>query len=80
MTAYVRVLGGSAGASQYFSGPMAKQHRGLLITGACLIAAVEAGLGWRPHAITLVLGLIVLGCVITVIRRTRFIVRELDSK
>lgn len=31
MTAYIRVLGGSCGLEQRFTGPMAKQHRMALL-------------------------------------------------
>src|SRR4051812_23358387 len=44
MTAYVRSLGASAGASQQFCGPMAKQQRMALVTLASVVAAV---IGWR---------------------------------
>src|SRR5262249_42014788 len=37
MTAYIRVLGGAVGTTQYFLGPMAKQQRMGLLTGACLL-------------------------------------------
>lgn len=80
MTAYVRVLGGSAGASQYFSGPMAKQQRATLITVACAFAAVETGLGWSPRAIAVALMIVAAGSALTVARRSRSIVRELDTK
>src|SRR6266576_3410050 len=39
ITAYVRALGTSAGASPYFLGPMAKPHRMAVMTAACLIMA-----------------------------------------
>ncbi len=39
MTAYIRVLGGSCGLEQRFTGPMAKQHRMALLTGIAIISA-----------------------------------------
>ena len=81
LTAYVRVLGDSTGAGQYFAGPMAKQHRMAIMTAACLVGAIEAAAAGRPvRAVTLALAVIVAGCVVTVIRRTILIARYLESK
>jgi phosphatidylglycerophosphate synthase len=80
ITAYVRVLGGSAGAIQYFCGPMAKQQRMAVITAACLLATAEVVLGWGGYVITLALGIIAIGCIITIARRTYLIVKELESR
>lgn len=80
LTAYVRALGVSAGASRQFCGPMAKPHRMATITIAAILQAV---VHWTNHALpvmTYALGLISFGCVITVIRRTLRIVAELESK
>src|SRR5207244_3262545 len=41
ITAYVRTLGGQAGASQQFCGPMAKQQRMFILTLASLVSVVE---------------------------------------
>ena len=80
MTAYVRVLGGAAGAAQYFCGPMAKQTRMVVMTAACLVAVVEAILGWNGYTVTVALGVIIVGCIVTAARRTYLIVKELESK
>ena len=80
MTAYVRVLGGSLGATQRFLGPMAKQHRMFVLTVACLFAAVEHAAGWRPRAIWAALLIIVLGSAVTTVRRLTQIARELQEK
>jgi len=80
MTAYVRVLGVSAGASPYFCGPMAKQHRMALMTMACLIAAIETILGWKDYVMPWTLGVINIGCIFTIARRTFLIIRELELK
>jgi len=37
LTAYVRFLGRSAGHTEYFIGPMAKQHRMATLTVACAL-------------------------------------------
>jgi phosphatidylglycerophosphate synthase len=79
LTAYVRALGASAGASQQFCGPMAKQHRMAVMTLACLASAI---LGWVNVAFPLIasaLGIIAVGCLITVFRRTRRSIRELEA-
>ncbi len=75
-TAYVRAAGKIAGAPNEFCGPMAKQHRMLVITLLCVYAAITPH-SWQMIAfndsqigvMTLGLVVIVVGCVITVIRR-----------
>jgi phosphatidylglycerophosphate synthase len=80
MTAYVRVLGGSLGAGQRFLGPMAKQHRMFVLTVACLVAAVEQAAGWPARAVWWALAIIVVGSLVTTVRRTVLIARELKAK
>jgi phosphatidylglycerophosphate synthase len=75
-TAYVRAAGKIAGAPNEFCGPMAKQHRMLVITLICVYAAI-APRSWQIITfndsqiglMTLGLVIIIAGCVITVIRR-----------
>jgi phosphatidylglycerophosphate synthase len=75
-TAYVRAAGKIAGAPNEFCGPMAKQHRMLVITLLCVYAAITPQ-SWQmipfdnTHLglMTFGLAVIVVGCVITVIRR-----------
>jgi phosphatidylglycerophosphate synthase len=77
-TAYVRGAGKIAGAPNEFCGPMAKQHRMLAITVACVYSAVVPR-SWQIFhfdkfeigVMTLALTLIIAGCVITVIRRLK---------
>src|SRR5206468_3873171 len=75
-TAYVRAAGKIAGAHNEFCGPMAKQHRMLVVTVACLYSAVvprswqifrfdNVELGVMGVALFLIIG----GCLITVGRR-----------
>jgi phosphatidylglycerophosphate synthase len=80
ITAYVRALGASMGAGQHFIGPMAKQQRMALMTGACLITAGAPF--WPPLAnvIPVALGLVVIGCIFTIFRRCGRIAREMESK
>src|SRR6266478_4358180 len=75
-TAYVRAAGKIAGSPNEFCGPMAKQHRMLVITLICIYSAITPR-SWqmmtfddsRIGLLTLGLGVIVVGCVITVVRR-----------
>lgn len=76
-TAYVRLLGGSAGAKQYFLGPMAKQHRMAVVSIAALTSAIIPGRA--PLILVGALILIAVGCVVTIIRRLIAIVRELEA-
>src|SRR5438132_7811075 len=83
-TAYVRAAGKIAGGPNEFCGPMAKQHRKLVIRLMCLYWAIT------PRALPMItfnalqiglmtLGLVVIivGCVMTVIRRIGRIARAL---
>lgn len=79
-TAYIRVLGGSLGLRQHFIGPMAKQHRMFTLTVAALLAAAEVLLDRPPEAIRISLGVVVAGSVVTVVRRTRRIVDEMNRR
>jgi phosphatidylglycerophosphate synthase len=80
ITAYVRALGTSAGASQYFLGPMAKPHRMAVMTAACVGMALVILCGRPINLIHPALGIICAGCLITIARRVWRIVRELESK
>ena len=80
MTAYVRELGRSLGAGTYFIGPMAKQHRMAVMTVVCAVAAVEVfGRGYRVM-LDITLAIICVGCIVTMIRRTKRIIRDLESR
>src|SRR5215475_3790133 len=75
-TAYVRASGKIAGAPNEFCGPMAKQHRMLVMTLVCVYAAITPRSwliitldNWQAGLMTIGLVVIVVGCVITVIRR-----------
>ena len=83
-TAYVRAAGKIAGAPNEFAGPMAKQHRMLVITIACLYSVVvprscqilhldDFDMGVMSVALTVTIA----GCVITVLRRFKRIARAL---
>jgi phosphatidylglycerophosphate synthase len=74
ITAYVRVLGASLGTPHYFFGPMAKQHRMALCTLALLLAAC----GWT-WLLPPVLGVILLGTLLTSALRVRAICAHLEA-
>src|SRR6266516_4394886 len=83
-TAYVRAAGKIAGAPNEFCGPMAKQHRMLVITVICLYSAMTPR-SWQMITLndseiglmTWGLVAIVVGCVITVFRRVSRITQAL---
>jgi len=83
-TAYVRAAGKIAGAPNEFCGPMAKQHRMLVITVICVYSAVIPRPWQILHfdnievgAMGLGLGLIIVGCCITIVRRLNRIAHAL---
>ena len=80
ITAYVRALGSSAGAGAHFEGPMAKQRRIDTLAIGCIVAAFEPSWGWNGQTLAIALAIILAGSLITIARRTRNIVRELESK
>jgi hypothetical protein len=83
-TAYVRAAGKIAGAPNEFCGPMAKQHRMLVITIACLYSVVVPR-SWQIFhfdnleigVMALALGVIIAGCLVTVGRRLQRIAHAL---
>jgi phosphatidylglycerophosphate synthase len=80
LTAYVRAMGAGAGAGQCFLGPMAKQHRMAVVTGAVIAAAAAGFYNYQAHVIYAALVVIVVGATITVARRTLWVVRTLEAK
>jgi phosphatidylglycerophosphate synthase len=83
-TAYVRAAGKIAGAPNEFCGPMAKQHRMLVVTVASLYSAVLPR-SWQilhfdnvePGVMGLALFVIIVGCLITAGRRLNRIAHAL---
>jgi phosphatidylglycerophosphate synthase len=80
MTAHVRALGVACGAAAQYGGPMAKPARMALLAAACVAGAAEALAGLAPRAMTAALGVIVAGAALTVLRRARRIVGELEAR
>ncbi|MCA9015364.1 MAG: CDP-alcohol phosphatidyltransferase family protein [Planctomycetaceae bacterium] len=79
MTAYIRTLSASIGAPVDFKGPMAKQHRMAVLTFACVFTAVEILVWNTDYLLLAALILIVLGCVLTSIRRAVSAYRFLEA-
>lgn len=81
LTAYVRLLGGSLGQPQRFSGPLAKPQRMFVLTTACLASLVELAVGeLRGVALSAGLAVIVLGCALTFALRLRAIAAALPPE
>jgi len=83
-TAYIRAAGKIAGAPNEFCGPMAKQHRMLVITIVCIYAAISPRSwqminfdDWQIGLMTVALLVIVVGSMITITRRINRIVHAL---
>jgi phosphatidylglycerophosphate synthase len=79
LTAYVRVLGKSAGAGSDFGGPMGKQHRMFVATVLCALCAVLPvdWLRWQP--VNVALAIVCAGSAITAYRRLMHIARTLKG-
>jgi CDP-diacylglycerol--glycerol-3-phosphate 3-phosphatidyltransferase len=69
LTAYVRVFGGSLGLPQDFRGPMAKQHRMAVMTGACALTAIEQPLFGTMYVLTIASWAVALGSLATCVVR-----------
>lgn len=80
LTAYVRLLGGSLGLEQDFSGPMAKQHRMFTLTVGALAAAVEVVVRGTTSALAVALALIIVLSGVTFFRRLVRIAQALDAR
>lgn len=85
LTPYIRAVGKAAGASNLFVGPMAKPHRMFVLTIVGLLMAVLPR-QWQPSwgelhvgLASVGLGFIILGGLITILRRLTLIVRHLQT-
>ncbi|MDV6032501.1 MAG: CDP-alcohol phosphatidyltransferase family protein [Phycisphaera sp. RhM] len=84
--AYIRAIGSSAGAGEVFAGPMAKPQRMALMTFGCVLCALfsltSSGLSgrWQAPVMGAVLGLIIVGGVITSVRRLMIISETLCAQ
>jgi phosphatidylglycerophosphate synthase len=80
LTAYVRLLGGSFGFVQDFTGPMAKQHRMFTVTLGSLAAAGELATRGTMWSLYVALWIVLLGSIVTMARRLGRIARQLRSR
>jgi phosphatidylglycerophosphate synthase len=80
LTAYVRTLGAWAGAGSDFSGVMAKQQRMALIAVACVVSMFEPLWYERGYVLLGALVVIIAGSAITVVTRTRGIMKRLAAR
>lgn len=79
LTAYIRELGKSCGAPVDYSGPMAKPQRMAVITIAAVLACFEPLLHDGRVFLTIALWIIVLGSIITSLRRAQKILIHLRN-
>ncbi len=71
LTAYIRVFGGALGQVQDFRGPMAKQHRMALLTGACILALAEVYLWPERYVLLIAAWVILVGAIATCATRLK---------
>jgi phosphatidylglycerophosphate synthase len=79
LTAYIRVFGGSLGFAQDFRGPMAKQQRMAVLTGACVVGAAEWLFTGTHYALIAAAVIIAAGSVVTCITRTLAVAAKLKG-
>ena len=79
LTAYIRMLGGSLGFVQDFSGPMAKQHRMFVLTMGALVAAMEIAIRGRMTALWIAMVIIVGGTAFTAALRIARIAQQVEA-
>ena len=75
--AYVRQVGGGLGQPQSFLGPMAKQHRMAAVSLGCLLGFAAALAGAGASLPGIVLWAILLGSLVTIVRRLHHIAQGL---
>lgn len=79
LTASTRELGVNCGVGADFSGPMAKQHRMALVTGAAVLSVLAPLWGWRDEILTAALWVIAIGAALTALRRAANLVGKLKG-
>ena len=79
LVAYVRALGNQMGVTGLFLGPMSKHHRMFTLIAICLFYTFSP-ISWHLYPL-LIWGLwiIILGATVTLFRRVRHIVKEVNS-
>lgn len=79
-TAYMRTLGGACGLPQNYTGPMAKQQRMALLSIAAFSSIYERHFAAQGTVLWLAVMVINLGCLVTIVRRTRLIIFTLEAR
>lgn len=80
LTAYTRELGVNCGLPADFSGPMAKQHRMAVVTGAAVLTVFLPLFGGRDELIVAALWVIAVGSALTALRRAARLVAQLRQR
>ncbi len=80
LTSYVRELGKSAGCQPDFSGPMAKQQRMAVATVAAALEIPLAIYLSDFNILEIALWIIIVGCILTALRRTRSLLQCLGDE
>lgn len=80
LTAYVRELGVNCGAGADFAGPMAKQQRMALITGAAVLSVAEPLWSGRGEVLEIALWVVAVGAGLTALRRAVRLVVKLRQR
>lgn len=80
MTACIRMHGASLTGKHDFQGPMAKPHRMALATGTCVLMALLVGLDVKVQPLPWILGVLVAGVAVTIIRRLKTLSRALHER
>lgn len=76
LVAYIRALGNHMGVTKLFQGPMAKSHRMFTLTAVCIYYGIFSKVYPIPSLIYWVLWVIILGSLVTFLRRLLRIVSE----
>lgn len=77
-TAYVRELGTAQGLGSDFRGPMAKPHRMAIVTVAAIFAIFAPAI-FEWSVLHIALWIVVLGSIVTILRRSRSMIVSLGS-
>lgn len=80
MTAYIRVFGGALGQAQDFRGPMAKQHRMAVLTGACVLALVEAYVWQERYVLFAAAWIVLIGTLATCVTRLKAVAHRIGRE
>ena len=80
ITAYVRELGRGLGFPADFTGPMAKQQRMVVLTGGCLLSAIEPFWNGAGQMMIVTMAVIVVGTAWTIGRRVRNLAAGLKAR